>query len=44
MASNLAFNWPMVQEGEMRRSPEEFSDVMERGMSPAVCILMIMVC
>jgi hypothetical protein len=31
----------MVQEGVMRRSELEFSDVTWRGISPAVCMLMV---
>ena len=41
MGSSLAFNWPMVHDGVIRRSEEEFSDVIWRGMSPAVCMLML---
>jgi hypothetical protein len=29
----------MVHDGVIRRSEEEFSDVIWRGMSPAVCML-----
>jgi len=41
--SSLAFNWPMVHDGVIRRSEEEFSDVIWRGMSPAACMLMLIV-
>lgn len=41
--SSLAFNWPMVHDGVIRRSEEEFSDVIWRGISPAACMLMLMV-
>ena len=34
--SSLALSWPMVQDGEIRRSVEAFSDVIWRGTSPAV--------
>lgn len=39
--SNFAFSCPMVHEGVMRRSEEEFSEVTSNGMSPAACILML---
>lgn len=39
--SSFAFSCPMVHDGEMRRSDEEFSDVTRSGMSPAVCRLMV---
>lgn len=42
MASSFALNWPMVHDGVMRRSDEEFSDIIEIGMSAAVCILAVM--
>lgn len=38
-ASSFDFSWPMVQEGVIRRSDEELSEVMRRGISPAVCIV-----
>lgn len=31
----------MVHEGVMRRSEEEFSEVTKRGISPAVCMLIL---
>jgi hypothetical protein len=37
----LALSWPMVQEGVMRRSEEEFSEVMRRGMSGLVWRLIL---
>ena len=41
--SSLAFNWPMVHDGVIRRSEEELSDVIWRGMSPAACIVVLIV-
>lgn len=38
-ASSFDLSWPMVQEGVIRRSDEELSEVMRRGISPAVCIV-----
>jgi hypothetical protein len=32
----------MVHDGVIRRSEEEFSDVIWRGISPAACMLMLM--
>jgi hypothetical protein len=43
MGSSFAFNWPMVHDGVIRRSEEELSDVIWRGMSPAACMLMLIV-
>ncbi len=38
--SSFALSWPMVHDGVMRRSEEEFSEVTWRGISPAVCMFM----
>jgi hypothetical protein len=37
--SSFAFSWPIVHDGVIRRSEDEFSEVIWRGMSPAVCML-----
>jgi len=39
--SSFALSWLMVHEGVIRRSDEEFSDVIKRGISPIVCILIL---
>jgi hypothetical protein len=36
--SSFAFSWPIVHDGVIRRSEDEFSEVIWRGMSPAVCM------
>ena len=38
--SSFAFSWPIVHDGVIRRSEDEFSEVIWRGMSPAVCMLL----
>ena len=38
-ASSFDFSWPMLQEGVIRRSEEELSEVTRRGISAAVCIV-----
>jgi hypothetical protein len=37
--SSFAFSWPIVHDGVTRRSEDEFSEVIWRGRSPAVCML-----
>jgi hypothetical protein len=39
--SSFAFSCPIVHEGVMRRSEDEFSEVIRRGISPAVCMLIL---
>jgi len=39
--SSFALSWPMVHDGEIRRSEEEFSDVIWSGISPAVWRLIL---
>ena len=40
-STSLSLSCLIVHDGEMRRSDPEFSEVTRMGMSPAVCMLMI---
>lgn len=40
MGSRRALSWEMDHEGVIRRSEDEFSDVISRGMSAAVVAMM----
>jgi hypothetical protein len=37
MGSKRDLRWAIVHDGEMRRSDEEFGEVMMRGTSAALC-------